>query len=180
VYTWFSSILGSGGSSLVGDLVTHALDAPLANICVLAGLAFLAIAVVGNITGKIEPGRVGRIVSGALGLLLLSYGLAAHSAADRKTQAAPSEPTVVERVKEPVVERVVTPMQVDTDLFGGDYEGFDSSGPDTCQAACKSDAKCKAWTYVKAGVQGPQARCYLKNVVPSPTANPCCISGSVK
>jgi hypothetical protein len=57
-------------------------DAPIANILILAGLAFLAIGVVGKTSGKIEPGTTGRIMSGLLGTVLLIYGIYNHATAD--------------------------------------------------------------------------------------------------
>lgn len=54
-----------------------------------------------------------------------------------------------------------------------------SQEPQVCQKACRSDAKCVAWTYVEPGVQGNQARCWLMGRMPptqSPNA-PCCTSG---
>jgi hypothetical protein len=36
---------------------------------------------------------------------------------------------------------------------------------------------CRAWTFVKPGVQGPQARCWLKHQAPEARPHPCCISG---
>jgi len=64
------------------DLLSHLVDAPLANILILAGLAFLAIGIVGKISGKIEPSTTGRVMSGLLGVALLIYGLYPHAAAD--------------------------------------------------------------------------------------------------
>jgi len=64
------------------DLLSHLVDAPLANILILAGLAFLGIAVIGKIRGKIEPSTSGRIMAGALGLALLACGIYAHSVGD--------------------------------------------------------------------------------------------------
>jgi hypothetical protein len=69
------------------DLLPHLIDAPLANILILAGLAFLAIAVLGKISGKIEPGTSSRVMSGVLGLALVLYGVRTHSTTD--AQAAP-------------------------------------------------------------------------------------------
>jgi len=39
----------------------------------------------------------------------------------------------------------------DKDRLGGDYRGFDVKIDhiEDCEDACKSDAKCAAWTYVK-------------------------------
>jgi hypothetical protein len=64
------------------ELLQHALDAPLPNILILAGLMFLGIGVVGKISGKIEPGTWGRIMSGTLGAGLFMGGLQAHSIHD--------------------------------------------------------------------------------------------------
>ncbi|WP_301015802.1 PAN domain-containing protein [Mesorhizobium sp.] len=68
------------------------------------------------------------------------------------------------------------------DRPGHDYDRFDLeptiAGFGPCKSACESDANCKAWTYVKAGIQGPKAICWLKSAVPPPTPNGCCVSGA--
>lgn len=68
------------------------------------------------------------------------------------------------------------------DRPGHDYDSFDLdatiAGFGPCKSMCESDANCKAWTYAKAGVQGPKARCWLKSAVPPPTPNSCCVSGA--
>jgi hypothetical protein len=66
-----------------------------------------------------------------------------------------------------------------TDRPGGDYRNFNlNGGADACRDTCSREAQqCRAWTFVKAGIQGPSARCWLKNVVPPVRANPCCTSG---
>jgi PAN domain len=68
----------------------------------------------------------------------------------------------------------------DKDRFGGDYSGFDikTDHIDDCEGACKNDTKCLAWTYVKPAIQAPQARCYLKSVIPAISDNACCVSGT--
>lgn len=65
------------------------------------------------------------------------------------------------------------------DRAGLDFSGFDLSRPlpDLCLAACAKNPKCEAYTFVKPGVQGPNARCYLKSGRPSPSSNTCCTSG---
>ncbi len=69
-----------------------------------------------------------------------------------------------------------------TDRYGSDYKGFDLASPDPalCAKACAEDTKCKAYTYVKPGVQGPAPRCYLKDPAPAASANECCVSGVKK
>ena len=70
-------------------------------------------------------------------------------------------------------------IEKNTDRPGGDYHNFvlTKPQPNECRKACKSDAQCLAYTYVKPGVQGAQARCWLKNTVPPPVPRDCCESG---
>jgi hypothetical protein len=71
------------------------------------------------------------------------------------------------------------PMLPNTDLHGDSYRNFElsSAEPTLCQNACKAESQCRAWTYVHPGVQGSNARCWLKNVIPAAIANNCCTSG---
>jgi hypothetical protein len=77
---------------------------------------------------------------------------------------AVSEPTTLER---------------NTDRPGRDYHAFwlDTDSMRSCQRQCNEDPQCDAYTYVRPGVQGPRARCYLKSGVPDKRANNCCVSG---
>jgi len=71
-------------------------------------------------------------------------------------------------------------VEQNTDRPGGDYKNFDltQAGYEPCSAACANDPHCTAYTYVKPGVQGPSARCWLKSGLPAPAgSNSCCISG---
>jgi hypothetical protein len=70
-------------------------------------------------------------------------------------------------------------LEVDIDRPGMDYQNFDLPAPDPapCRAACEKDGRCRAFTYVKPGNQGPNARCWLKTAIPEPRPNACCISG---
>ncbi|MCP4620302.1 MAG: hypothetical protein GY844_28185 [Bradyrhizobium sp.] len=67
------------------------------------------------------------------------------------------------------------------DRPGNDYKNFDLppsiAGHAPCQSSCEADGNCKAWTWVKSGVQGPKARCWLKDAIPNPVPNNCCVSG---
>ena len=69
--------------------------------------------------------------------------------------------------------------QPNIDRPGSDYTSFNLVGnnPADCQNACVRDSRCRAWTFVKPGVQGPTARCWLKSAIPAPVANGCCVSG---
>jgi len=74
----------------------------------------------------------------------------------------------------------VRSFEVNVDRPGRDYTNFDLASGDAnaCKTACEQDgSKCKAWTFVKAGIQGPKARCWLKNAIPPASTNQCCTSG---
>ena len=68
----------------------------------------------------------------------------------------------------------------DKDRYGGDFSVYDITTDhiEDCEGACKSDAKCVAWTYVKPGVLRPHAICALKSVIPAISDNVCCVSGT--
>jgi hypothetical protein len=68
---------------------------------------------------------------------------------------------------------------VGKDRSGSDYSSFDlaTASPQTCADSCAGDPACKAWSFVNPGIQGPAARCYLKNAIPAKVSNSCCISG---
>lgn len=62
---------------------------------------------------------------------------------------------------------------------GSDYRSFALTAPRwlDCQNMCTAESRCLSWTYVKPGVQGPRAVCWLKHAIPAKQANTCCISG---
>src|SRR5262245_11621283 len=66
-----------------------------------------------------------------------------------------------------------------TDRPGEDYRSFDlpAPRPESCREACWGEPRCRAFTYVRPGVQGPSARCWLKHTVPPARPNDCCLSG---
>jgi PAN domain len=69
------------------------------------------------------------------------------------------------------------------DRIGGDLRNFEVAADPTgavCKAACDSEGRCRAWTYMRPGYEGPAARCYLKNRLTLPRKRPCCISGVVR
>ena len=68
------------------------------------------------------------------------------------------------------------------DRLGGDYRSFDTAPQaqgESCAAACTAEPRCRAWTYLRPGYAGADARCYLKSRVTRPHRRPCCISGVV-
>jgi hypothetical protein len=79
---------------------------------------------------------------------------------------------------------VVDPsMRAGTDMPGGDYRSLDlpesEPVPHACEAACRRDPRCQAWTWLQPGVQGPNARCWLKSESRKPVANAACVSGEL-
>jgi hypothetical protein len=72
-------------------------------------------------------------------------------------------------------------MEDNTDRPGADYRSLDltDADPRACQRACEGDRGCRAWTYVRPGVQAENAKCYLKSPAPGANRDACCISGVV-
>jgi hypothetical protein len=70
-------------------------------------------------------------------------------------------------------------LELNTNRAGFDFRDMElpKADPKACQAACDRDAKCVAWTYVKAGIQGERAHCWLKDQIPEPSEDESCISG---
>lgn len=50
-------------------------------------------------------------------------------------------------------------------------------GLDACREACAQNSRCRAYTYVREGVPGRMEGCWLKDDVPPPVENGCCVSG---
>jgi PAN domain len=73
-------------------------------------------------------------------------------------------------------------MEFSIERPGGDYRSLDPAppGPAACATSCQADARCRAWTYLRAGYRGPEARCFLKNHVTRPRLEACCVSGVVR
>ena len=87
-------------------------------------------------------------------------------------------------------EAALTPAPDDTNSRFAGYEqnsdrgGFDIAStaldqddPAQCDALCATDPNCAAWTFVKGGLQGPQAVCWTKYDAPEARQSDCCVSG---
>jgi hypothetical protein len=74
-------------------------------------------------------------------------------------------------------------MEFGINRAGGDYKTFDVQ-PDNlgehCEAICKGEPRCRAWTYMRPGYQGSSAHCALKERVTVPRREPCCVSGVIR
>ena len=66
------------------------------------------------------------------------------------------------------------------DRLGGDYRrfGLENPSPALCRSACLGDTRCRAWTFVKPGIQASRAQCYLKDLAPRQRGDSCCTSGN--
>ena len=60
------------------------------------------------------------------------------------------------------------------DLFGSDIASLPALNANACEIACNANSNCLAWTWVKAGLKGPDAVCFLKNPIPVPSFNSVC------
>jgi hypothetical protein len=70
-------------------------------------------------------------------------------------------------------------QELNTNRPGGDYSSFEMRRPvsTACANTCAGDPKCFSWTYVKPGIQGRRARCWLKGSIPKAVPDNCCVSG---
>ncbi len=70
-------------------------------------------------------------------------------------------------------------FEPDSNRGGSDYSSFPVIGDrvEMCRDACAAETSCAAYTYVRPGLQGPRAMCWLKSVVPPAATDGCCTSG---
>jgi hypothetical protein len=73
--------------TLLNDIFTAQPDALL----MIAGLAFIAVAILGSIKTYINPGKIGRIAAGAVGAILLIVGLVMYKPAPTPPSASVDE-----------------------------------------------------------------------------------------
>ena len=63
------------------------------------------------------------------------------------------------------------------DRPGSDYSNLPSKSAVDCSFACQMENRCRAWTFVRPGIQGPSGRCFFKDPAPRAMRNDCCTSG---
>jgi hypothetical protein len=74
--------------------------------------------------------------------------------------------------------RGVLSVEQNQDRPGFDYDIFDvGNNFRLCYDRCAREARCRAYTFVPPGVQGPSARCYLKGAIPAANAFMGMVSG---
>jgi hypothetical protein len=79
---------------------------------------------------------------------------------------------------EPETFEIPSDMLRDTDIEDSNYKNVDlpQADPSLCKEMCEEEPECTACTYVKPGIQGESARCYLKTDVTRKLTDPCCFS----
>ena len=79
-----------------------------------------------------------------------------------------------------------SPFAQGIDIPGSDYRSVvlnysptnkNNNQPVACQNICAIEEKCKAWTWVKPGIQGTNAMCWLKTAIPVSVRNANTVSG---
>jgi hypothetical protein len=73
-------------------------------------------------------------------------------------------------------------QEPNTNRPGGDFTSFEMRRPvpAACAATCEGNPRCMAWTFVKPGIQGRRARCWLKGSIPAAVPDSCCVSGRTR
>jgi hypothetical protein len=82
-----------------------------------------------------------------------------------------------------VVELRNRSVETAIDRPGGDYKSFEmkrGEGDEACHAVCVADKLCRAWTFVRPGYLGKEARCLLKKDIKPPRRRAGFISGVVR
>jgi hypothetical protein len=79
--------------------------------------------------------------------------------------------------KIPPLGKALRRLHENTDFRGSDLSRLIVTTATSCEANCKNNNACRAWTYVKPGQQGPSGVCYLKNTLPRAYLDTCCTSG---
>jgi len=69
-------------------------------------------------------------------------------------------------------------VEPDVDRPGSDFKIlWLRGGLQACQEACAQNPLCKSYTYVRPEVEGRLEGCWMKNSVPPPVEDGCCVSG---
>ena len=72
------------------DLVKALVSAPANAVLLLAGIAFLAVAIFGRITEHLDPGPRGRIAAGGLGAVLVAVSLYLSFGGEQQSASSPA------------------------------------------------------------------------------------------
>jgi hypothetical protein len=74
--------------------------------------------------------------------------------------------------------RLMGNYEINFDRLGGDLRpGFPAGSPAECERSCKMEDQCRAYTWVKPGIQAATGMCWLKGSHRPQRADNCCVSG---
>ncbi len=70
-------------------------------------------------------------------------------------------------------------LEENINRYGEDYRDFlpSRADPEVCAEACSKESRCRAWTWVRDTLEGPNGHCWLKNPAPPQSPDDCCVSG---
>lgn len=109
----------------------------------------------------------------------IAFGVGHTTAQGGVKVTAASKPAAAKpAVAEP--KKISFRIEPNVNRHGSDYRDFalDAKAEfGLCQKACEDDSQCRAFTFVKAGIQGSAPHCWLKNTVPQTYPDTTCISG---
>jgi hypothetical protein len=96
-----------------------------------------------------------------------------------EASGVPDAPSVGETDMESESALAAATRVVGVDRPGFDYRDFDLPWASSylCRDNCNEESQCKAYTYVKPGVVGPNAHCWLKSSIPAAVPHYGCTSG---
>ena len=155
-------------------VITDGIETCIADPCALAteldkiGVDFTA-HVIGFGLSEEEGRQVACLAENTGGKYLQASNADELSGALTETVAATPEPEI----------ELGEGMEDGIDRPGSDFDSIDlaEADPALCQTACRDNAQCMAWTFVKPGIQADNARCWLKRPAPEKVENDCCVSG---
>lgn len=74
--------------------------------------------------------------------------------------------------------KLMSAPEFNVDRPGSDIKpGFPVTTSSDCETQCLREPTCRAYTFVKPGIQGETAKCWLKSGKPKKVGNNCCVSG---
>ena len=182
IYTYTYTEAEGGKSNTLVDLTSYKESGKKYHLDVIRQNGTANAFIDGNFVGEITDGIEGN-VSGFIGMTLMKGGQNAACSFDNieirtaEKQAAidelevnPTEadiPTAIPAESNQIVPSAC--LEQNMDRPGLDYRSVKLTSPDPleCSAACVDDVSCIAFTYVSPGIQGEEAKCYLKNAIPA-------------
>jgi hypothetical protein len=156
------------------DVVISAIQrTPLPTILILAGLFFILLGFISKLGGIIEVSTEQKRLTIPIGLLVLTIGLVLIFIPPSIKNTLTDSATDAQNP----ISHAMSNLEYGINRFAGDYKSSYIGSPEECRDACASEDPCVAFSFVKPGIQGVKAVCWLKSNVPPQTPDSCCVSG---